>query len=129
MVNEHTVDNYPSPLGLTSRIRSLIFWCTSEGFISPTKTFVEFSLKFVYPAMVEKTFKFIVFRFLENAFVSQKLESISFYSCPRSKNVPQVLIITPIQREITSFTQAEVFENLQLEGAGNCERTEKVAKI
>ena len=35
MVNKHTVDYQPSPLGLTSNIHPLIFLWTLEGFISP----------------------------------------------------------------------------------------------
>ena len=35
MVNKHTVDYQPSPLGLTSNIHPLIFLWALEGFISP----------------------------------------------------------------------------------------------
>ena len=67
--------------------------------------------------------KFIVFKLLQSAFVSQKI--------PLSKNIPQLFIITPRQRKITNFTEAEVFENwtFLFEGGGNYERAEKVTKI
>ena len=60
---------------------------------------------------------------------AKNLNPFLFTHAPEVKMSPRFLSSRPIQREITSFTQAEVFENLQLEGAGNCERTEKVAKI
>ena len=40
-------------------------------------------LKPVYPTMVGKIFKFMVFRLLENAFVSQKIEFRHFHTYPR----------------------------------------------
>ena len=42
----------------------------------------------------EKFFKFLVFRLLENAFTTQKIESKHFYSCLPCKHFPQVFIIT-----------------------------------
>ena len=47
-----------------------------EGFIS-LPNFIEFSFKPVYPNIGE-FFKFSMFRLLENAFFSQKIESSNF---------------------------------------------------
>ena len=57
----------------------------------------------------------MVFRLLENAFASQKIESGHFYSCPTGKTLPQVLIITlpPFQaKEDCSFSQAAFFSKI-----------------
>ena len=50
--------------------------------LSLPRIFVEFSLKPVYPTMVGKVFNFIVFRLLEDAFITQKIASRILYSCP-----------------------------------------------
>ena len=41
--------------------------------------------------MVAENFKFMVLRLLESAFVSQKIESVHFYLCPRAKISPRFL--------------------------------------
>ena len=74
-------------------IYTLIFLQASQGFIS----FLNVSLLFVsnlyIPSWLEKNFKFMVFRLLENALAIQK-EFENTYSCPTRQNLPQV-IITP----------------------------------
>ena len=84
-INEHTVDYHPSPSSLTSRIHHLIFLWTPKGFISP-EYFLIFFFKPVYLSpWLMKIFKFKVLRLLENTFVSQKIESVHFYSCTQAK--------------------------------------------
>ena len=55
---------------------------------------VKLSRKTAYPTMVDKIFKFMVFRLLENAFACQKNEGIYSHS-PLGKTLPEVLILTP----------------------------------
>ena len=93
MVNKHTVDYHPSPLQLTSRIHPLIFLWTPNGFISP-ELFLNFFPKPVYSTMVAESFKFMVLRLLANTFVSQKIESVHFYTRSQAK-------LSPRQKEIT----------------------------
>ena len=62
MVKEHTVDNHPSPLELTSRIHPLKFLWTPEGFVSPSRIHIEFSLKSVYLTILRKKFQIHVIR-------------------------------------------------------------------
>ena len=62
MVEEHTVDNHPSPLELTSRIHPLKFLWTPEGFVSPFRIHIEFSLKSVYLTILRKKFQIHVIR-------------------------------------------------------------------
>ena len=93
MVNKHTVGYHPSSSQLTSRIHPLIFLWTPKGFISP-ESFLNFFLN-LYSTMIRKSFKFMMLRLLANTFVSQKTESVHFYSLAPSKTLPQFFIITP----------------------------------
>ena len=61
-----------------------------------------------------KIFKFIGFRSLENAFVSQKIESRHFYSCPHDKILPRFLILPPSQENYSSTSRQDFFENIFL---------------
>ena len=81
MVNEHTVDYHPSPSELTSRIHPLIFLWTPKGFIFSPEYFLNFFSNLYIAQWLRESFKFMVLRLLENAFVSQKNESVHFYIC------------------------------------------------
>ena len=95
MVKEHAVNYHPSPSESTSRIH-LIFLLTPKGFIfSPEYFLIFFSNLYIAP-WLQKIFKFMVLRLLENAFVSQKIESVHFYLCPQAKISPRFLSL-PIQ--------------------------------
>ena len=102
IVNKHTVDYHPSPSELTSRIHFLTFLWTPKGCISP-----EYFLKFF-----------------------SKLYDPPFLLMPSSKNLSQVLIMTPRQNEITHFPRIAFFENL-FPPAGRREDygAEKITKI
>ena len=80
MVSKHSVDYHPSPSQLISRI----FLWTPKEFVSP-ESFLNFFLNLYIPPWLQKSFKFIVLRLLANTFVSQKIESVHFYSCPQAK--------------------------------------------
>ena len=99
MLNRHTVDYHPSPSQLISRIHSLIFLCTPKGFISP-ESFLIFFLNLYIPPWLRKSFKFIMLRLLVNTFVTQKIESVHFYSCPQAKLSPRFLSLSTRQKEI-----------------------------
>ena len=79
MANEHTVDYHPSPSEFTSRIHSGLFLWTPKGFISP-EYFLNFLSNLYIPPWLQKSFKFMVLRLLENTFVSQKIESVYSWS-------------------------------------------------
>ena len=85
MVNKYSVDYHTSSSGLTSRIHPLTYNRPLSA-LSIFKIFVEFSLiKSAYSTMIEENFqifKLMVFRLLENAFVSQKIKCRHFYSSP-----------------------------------------------
>ena len=50
--------------------------------------------------MVAEKFQIMVLRLLANAlFVSQKIESIHFYSCPQAKLSPRFLSLSPLQAD------------------------------
>ena len=94
MVNKHTADYHPSPSQVTSRINPLIFLWTTKGFISP-ESFLNFFLNLYIPPWLQKSFKFMVLRLLANIFVSQKIESVHFYSCPQEKLSLRFLSLCP----------------------------------
>ena len=92
MVNEYTVDYHYSPSGFTSRIYPLIFLWTPKGLMSP-EYFLNFFSNLYIPPWLQKSFKFMVLRLLENTFVSQ----IKCLLMPPSKSL----------RFLSSLLQAE----------------------
>ena len=111
MVNKHTANYHPSPLPLTLWIHPLIFLWTPKGFISP-EPFLNFFLNLYIPPWLQKSFKFMVLRLLTNTFVSQKIESVHFYSCPQVKLSPRLLSLPLRQKEVTHSSQTAFFEDL-----------------
>ena len=99
MVNKHTVDYHPSPSQLTSRIHPLIFLWTPKGFVSP-ESFLNFFLNLYIPALLRKSFKFMLLRLLANIFVSQKIESVHFYSSPQAKLSPRFFSLPRGRRKL-----------------------------
>ena len=94
MVNKHTADYHPSPAQLISRIHHLIFLWIPKGFISP-ESLLNFFLNLYIPPWL---WKFVVLILLANTFVSQKIESVYFYSCPQAKFPPMFLSLSSRQR-------------------------------
>ena len=76
MVKKHNY--YTSPSEFTSRIHPLVFLWTPKVFISP-EHFLSFFSNLYIPPWLQKSFKFMTLRLPENAFVSQKTESVYFY--------------------------------------------------
>ena len=137
MINKHTVDYHPSPLRLTSTIHPLIILWTREGFTDPSKYWrknenVELKYKMLsffskpYLTIIGKILKFILFRLLENAFVSQKIESIHFYSWP-----PPPLPAKLSTRFLSYYNspRQNFLKIVRGKGGGNYERCEEVTKI
>ena len=89
-LNEHMVDYHPSPSEFTSRIHHLIFLWTPKGFIS-LEYFLIFFPNLYIPPWLKKCFKFMVLRLLENTFLSQRIESVHFYSWFQAKLYPRFL--------------------------------------
>ena len=110
-VNKHTVNYQPSPSQLISRVLPLIFPWTPKGFISP-EYFLDFFLNLYIPKWLRKSFKFIVLRLLANTSVSQKIESINFYSCPKAKLSPRFLSLSPRQKEIAYSSRTAFSEDI-----------------
>ena len=65
MVNEHTVDYYPSPLGLTSMIHFPIFLQTLRALSLPLEYLFNFLSNLYIPPW--KNFEFMAFKLQENA--------------------------------------------------------------
>ena len=55
--------------------------------------------------MVVESFKFMILRLLENPFVSQKIESVHFYSYTQSKLYPVVVFLyfSPSRTEVVGL--------------------------
>ena len=102
MTNKHTVDYHPSPSQLTSRIHPHVFLWTFKGFISP-ESFLNFFRNLYIPPWLRKSFKFMVLRLLANTFVSQKIESVTLYSCPKPNCPPGFYHYPPGRRNSTIF--------------------------
>ena len=77
-----------------------------------------------YLTIIGKILKFILFRLLENAFLSQNIESIHFYSCsppPPAKLSTRFLSYNSPRQNFLKIVRGE--------GGGNYERCEEVTKI
>ena len=108
MVNKHTVDYYTSLSELTSRIHPLTFLWTPKGFIAP-EYFLNFSSNLDIPPWLQKSFKFIVLRLLENIYESKNW-FYSFLLMPPNKTLFHVLIITPKAEGNYPFFQTAFFK-------------------
>ena len=59
--------------------------------------------------MVAKKFQIYSVKTTANTFVSYKIESVQFYSCPPSKTLPQVFIIIPQADGNCAFLPNSIF--------------------
>ena len=87
-----------------------IFLQTPEGFISPSRIFVEFFSKlYILPW---KNFKFMAFKLLENASKNELKNWIySFSPMPLCKTLPQVFIINPLYRgKLLIFSRQDILK-------------------
>ena len=88
-----------------------MFLWTPKGCISLSRIFLDFFLICIFHHGSGKVSN-LWLRLLVNTFVIQKIESVHFYSCPPSKTLPQVFIITPRQKEITYYFQTAFSEDI-----------------
>ena len=110
IVNKHNVDYHPSPSQLISRIHTLIFLWNPKGFIFP-ESFLNFFLNLYIPPWLQKNFKFSV-KATANTFLSQKIESVHFYSCPQAKLYRRFLSLSSRQKGIFHSSQTVFFEDI-----------------
>ena len=83
----------------------IIFLWTPKGFIS--RVFLEFSPKPIYSIMVPKIVQIYSVKRTAKTFVSQKIESVQFSSCPQAKLAPRFLSLSLRQTGIAhSFRTA-----------------------
>ena len=80
----------------------------SEG-LYLSRVFPEFSPKPVYSTMVEEKFQIYNVKTTANTFVSQKIESVQFYSCPQAKLSPRFLSLFPRQTGIAHSFSNSIF--------------------
>ena len=81
--------------------------------------------------MVAEKFRIYSFKTTANTFVSQKIESVQFYSCPQAKLSPRFLSLSPGRRELRITPEQhflKIFFPEQKEG-GEDYVVEKNAKI
>ena len=109
MVNEYTDDYHPSPLEFTSRIYFyvLYFYGLLRGLSLWNISFFFFSNLYI-PPRLQKIFKFMVLRLLENTFLSKDL-----FTCALKQISPPGFYHHHFrQKEITYFHQTKCFEIL-----------------
>ena len=113
IINKHTFGYQPSPSQLISRIHTLIFLWTPKGFISP-ESFLNFFLNLYISPWLRKSFKFSV-KITANTFVSQKIESVHFYSYPQANSTAGFYHYPPGRRELPIPPQQCFFKIFFLE--------------
>ena len=77
-----------------------------------SRIFLDFFLNLYIPPWLQKSFKFMMLRLLANIFMSQKIESVHFYSCPQAKLSPRFLSLPLKQNEITHSSWTVFSEDL-----------------
>ena len=102
---------HPSPSEFTSRTHPLIFLWIPKGLISPEYFLIFFSNLRIPPIFQpwKRCFKLMVLRLLENTFVSQRLESVHFYSYPQAKLSPKFLSLLLQAEGNYPFLPSKVF--------------------
>ena len=71
--------------------------------------------------MVAEKFQIYSVKTTANTFVSQKIESVQFYSCPQAKLSPRFLSLSPRETGIAHSSQTAFSEDIfpeQKEGGG-----------
>ena len=66
--------------------------------------------------MGAKKFQTYSVKITVNTFVSQKIESVNFYSCPPSKTLPRFLSLSPRQTGIAHSSRTAFFEDVFFRG-------------
>ena len=81
--------------------------------------------------MVAKTFQIYNVKTTSNTFLSQKIESVQFYSCPQAKLSPRFLSLSPRQTGIAHSSRTAFSEDIfsWAERGGEDYVVEKITKI
>ena len=82
--------------------------------------------------MVAENFQIYSVKTTANTFVSQKIESVQFYSCPQAKLSPRFLSLSPRQTGIVHSSRTAFSEDIfswAERGGGEDYVVEKIAKI
>ena len=123
---EHILDYHPSPSEFISRIHPLIFLLTSKGFISP-KYFLNFFSNLYIPPWLQKNFKLMVLRLLENTFESKNW--ICLLMTPNITLLQVFIITTPGRKKLPISPRESVLKNTFLSRVGKDYRVENMTKI
>ena len=81
-----------------------------KGFIS-LESFLNFFLNLYIPSWLQKSFKFSV-KITANTFVSQKIKSVHFHSCPQAKLYRRFLSLSSRQKGIAHSSRTVFFEDI-----------------
>ena len=120
--------------GCSGELYVVFLWISNPifyGFIFPDYFLNIFSYLYI-PLCLRKSFKFMVLRLLENAFVSQKIESVNFHSCVQAKlPLMKVLIITTPGRSKLLISSEQHISKICFSPAekGKAYGAEKMSKI
>ena len=87
-----------------------MFLWNPMGFISP-EYFLNFFLNLDIQPWLRKSFKFSV-KITANTFVSQKIESVHFHSCPQAKLYRRFLSLSSRQKGIAHSSRTVFFEDI-----------------
>ena len=111
MVNKPNVNYQPSPSGLTSSYQPMMndTLCLSIDHLQLCLFREILFFRAAYPIIIGESFKFMVFRLLENVFAIQKIESINVYSCLSGKSSPEVLSSHTGRRKLITIRRAALF--------------------
>ena len=97
--------------GCSGELYVVFLWISNPifyGFIFPDYFLNIFSYLYI-PLCLRKSFKFMVLRLLENAFVSQKIESVNFHAFKQNYPLWRFLS-SPLQAEVNySFPRNNIF--------------------
>ena len=100
------------------RLSIIVFLWTPKGFISPE-------------SLVAEKFQIFSVKTTANTFVSQKVESVQFYSCPQAKLSPRFWSLSPRQTGISHSTRTAFSEDIfsWAERGGEDYVVKKITKI
>ena len=92
------------------RLSTMIFQWTPKGFISP-ESFLNFLLNLYISPWLRK-FQIYSVKTTANTFVSQKIESVQFYSCPQAKLSTRFWSLSTRQTGIAHSTRTVFYEDI-----------------
>ena len=109
MVNKYTVDYHSNPSQLISRIHILYFYGLQRGW---SLSFLNFFPKPIYSSLVAEKFQVYSVKTTADTFVSQKIKSLHFYSCPQAKFSLRFLSLSYRQTGIVHSFRTVLLEDI-----------------